>query len=132
MWFALAVAALAVVVQGHHYTSLEAEPLFAAFDHHQQQNYLFGDPYYPSAADLYESHPFEPSYEQIPSLWYLFQPTRPQFMSYEAQPNSLINYTPVKPGSWITPNVHIKGRGYFTDRYVAPTMLEKYLAMNPR
>lgn len=130
MWIIFAVAALAVAVEGHYYTSYAVEPPFAAFD--QQDDYLFGDPYYPLETGLYQSHPFESSYEQSPTLWDLFQPPKPQYMNYEAQPNSLINYIPVKRGSWLTPNVYVKGRGYSTDRYVAPSMLEKYLAMNPR
>lgn len=131
MWITFAVAALAVAVEGHYYTSLAVEPHLAAFD--QQEDYLYGDPYYPLETGWYQSHPFESSpFEQSPTFWDLFQPPTPQYMNYEAQPNSLINYMPVKPGSAIPPNVYVKGRGYTTDRYVAPTMLEKYLAMNPR
>ncbi|XP_050072441.1 uncharacterized protein LOC126560526 [Anopheles maculipalpis] len=64
----------------------------------------------------------------------LFLPDN-QYLSLVAPSSSLVAYVPVqrgKPGPWAVPNVFIKGQGYSTNQYVAPTLMQKLLAQDPR
>uniref|UniRef100_A0A182PW89 Uncharacterized protein n=1 Tax=Anopheles epiroticus TaxID=199890 RepID=A0A182PW89_9DIPT len=58
-----------------------------------------------------------------------------RYLSFVAPSSSLVAYVPVqrgKPGPWAVPNVFIKGQGYSTNHYVAPTLMKKLLAQDPR
>ncbi|XP_021698221.1 uncharacterized protein LOC110676047 [Aedes aegypti] len=124
VWITFAVAITAI--EGHYYTELELDPHL-----HTDFHLAEGDSYYPLDVESYQNHlPFE-LYQPSSTFWDHFL-QKPKFMNYQAQPNSLINYTPVEPNSWIKPNVFVNGQGYITDRYVAPTMLKRLLAMSPR
>ncbi|XP_052899282.1 uncharacterized protein LOC128305735 [Anopheles moucheti] len=64
----------------------------------------------------------------------LFLPDK-RYLSFVAPSASLVAYVPVqrgKPGPWAVPNVFIKGQGYSTNHYVAPTLMTKLLAQDPR
>ncbi|XP_035905507.1 uncharacterized protein LOC118509264 isoform X1 [Anopheles stephensi] len=64
----------------------------------------------------------------------LFLPDN-RYLSFVAPSSSLVAYVPVqrgKPGPWAVPNVFIKGQGYSTNQYVAPTLMQKLLAQDPR
>nr|XP_029726925.1 uncharacterized protein LOC115265524 [Aedes albopictus] len=124
VWITFAVAITAI--EGHYYTPLELEHQLDT-DFHLNEV----DSFYPLDQELNQDHlPLEPYYPS--STFWDHLPEKPKFMNYQAQPNSLVNYTPVQPGSWITPNVFVNGQGYITDRYVAPSVLKRFQAMSPR
>uniref|UniRef100_A0A182MS90 DUF4794 domain-containing protein n=1 Tax=Anopheles culicifacies TaxID=139723 RepID=A0A182MS90_9DIPT len=91
------------------------------------------------------SHSYD---HEVPEFHYshtLFQPVHQhhqehfladkRYLSFVAPSASLVAYVPVhrgKPGPWAVPNVFIKGQGYSTNHYVAPTLMTKLLAQDPR
>uniref|UniRef100_A0A182KAM1 Uncharacterized protein n=1 Tax=Anopheles christyi TaxID=43041 RepID=A0A182KAM1_9DIPT len=100
--------------------------------------------------DTPHSHPYYPTeplvhYPHQQPLAQQFQHQHPQhdlflpdgrYLSFVAPSSSLVAYVPVqrgKPGlPWAVPNVFIKGQGYSTNHYVAPTLMKKILAQDPR
>ncbi|XP_053673593.1 uncharacterized protein LOC128723851 [Anopheles nili] len=57
------------------------------------------------------------------------------YLSFVAPSSSLVAYVPVQRGHlgpWAVPNVFIKGQGYSTNQYVAPALMQKLLAQDPR
>ncbi|XP_055593520.1 uncharacterized protein LOC129744823 [Uranotaenia lowii] len=107
--------------------------------------------YLPQESFYDESYQSPEYYEALPEVsgddWFLqmaritydwldyyapFLDEQPRYMSFVAPQKSLIDYTPVQPGSSERPNVFVEGQGYTTNRYVAPKMVKRYLAMNPR
>uniref|UniRef100_A0A182WHF0 Uncharacterized protein n=1 Tax=Anopheles minimus TaxID=112268 RepID=A0A182WHF0_9DIPT len=92
-----------------------------------------------------DSHPHSYDREE-PEFHYphsLHQPVHHQeqtlsdkrYLSFVAPSASLVAYVPVqrgKQGPWAVPNVFIKGQGYSTNHYVAPTLMTKFLAQDPR
>ncbi|XP_055542283.1 uncharacterized protein LOC129727980 [Wyeomyia smithii] len=116
LWICFAATA-AAIVEGYYFTPAETyDPYYPEY---------FGHPweYFPQLDWHSPYSPVEGFYNPIP--W------DTQYMNYIA-PSSLISYIPVRPGSYMTPNVVVGGQGYSTNRYVAPSMVKKYLAMNPR
>ncbi|XP_058122497.1 uncharacterized protein LOC131293409 [Anopheles ziemanni] len=64
----------------------------------------------------------------------VYLPEKP-FLTYVAPSSSLVAYVPVQRGTqgpWAVPNVFIKGQGYSTNKYVAPAVMQQYLAQDPR
>lgn len=121
MWVTLAAV---VAVEGFYYSPWESNS-FAEFD---QQH--FEDPFQPlTTYGLFQNSLFDEFV--IPSYWELFRP-EPRYMNFLAPPKSLLNYRPARKNPKVTPNVFVNGRGYTTDRYVAPSVVKRYLAMNPR
>uniref|UniRef100_A0A182MZ31 Uncharacterized protein n=1 Tax=Anopheles dirus TaxID=7168 RepID=A0A182MZ31_9DIPT len=58
-----------------------------------------------------------------------------RYLSFVAPTASLVAYVPVhrgRPGPWAVPNVFIKGQGFSTNQYVAPALMKKFLAQDPR
>ncbi|ETN59271.1 hypothetical protein AND_009137 [Anopheles darlingi] len=57
------------------------------------------------------------------------------YVTFVPGPSSLVAYVPVQRGSqgpWAVPNVFIKGQGYSTNQYVAPSIMKKLLGQDPR
>ncbi|XP_062548536.1 uncharacterized protein LOC134213471 [Armigeres subalbatus] len=117
VWIIFVVAI--AIADCHYYTPLETHPQLPEDLNHGGDDSCFSmnsDAYLGDLSQDLSVHTLE----------------KPNFMNYQAPPNSVINYIPVEEDSWITPNVHVDGQGYFTDRYVAPTMLKRFLSVNPR
>uniref|UniRef100_A0A8W7PDJ8 Secreted protein n=1 Tax=Anopheles coluzzii TaxID=1518534 RepID=A0A8W7PDJ8_ANOCL len=101
--------------------------------------------------DTTHSHPYFPTepllhfpHQQSLPQQHFHQPTQHQqdlflpddrYLSFIAPSSPLVAYVPVhrgKPGPWAVPNVFIKGQGYSTNHYVAPALMKKVLAQDPR
>ncbi|XP_055639979.1 uncharacterized protein LOC129777627 [Toxorhynchites rutilus septentrionalis] len=111
------------LVKGFHLTPSEIQNF---------PNYhFFGDIFVePFEVELFQHQTID--WQQVAPFWDFFQSEPHRYMSYIAPPSSLVSYLPARPGSGITPNVYLNGQGYNTNRYVAPSVVKKLLAINPR
>ncbi|XP_050085451.1 uncharacterized protein LOC126571178 [Anopheles aquasalis] len=114
------------LLQQHPFVHFPDEHTYAHYNYHHPVGGavvpLHVTPYY----NQQQQHPQQPHQPFLPPSHYV---------TFVPGPSSLVAYVPVQRGSqgpWAVPNVFIKGQGYSTNQYVAPSVMKKLLGQDPR